>query len=73
MADFFPDVVPLIGEQRLADMWVNNPRGSLVTIKVNTLPLAPLAPLAPPCSPCLCTTFHGIGSSDLVLRPSAFL
>ena len=36
----FPDVVPLIGEKELADVWVKNPRGALITIKVScALPL----------------------------------
>lgn len=36
MEEHFPDVIPLIGEQELVDMWVNNPRGSLITVKVRT-------------------------------------
>lgn len=46
----FPDVVPLIGEKELADVWVKNPRGALITIKVScALPL-PL-PYSPPIFP----------------------
>lgn len=33
MEEHFPDVIPLIGERELADMWNNNPRGSLITVK----------------------------------------
>ncbi|KAF9792727.1 FAD/NAD-P-binding domain-containing protein [Thelephora terrestris] len=33
MEEHFPDAVPLIGERELADMWVTNPRGALITVK----------------------------------------
>ncbi|KAF9652823.1 FAD/NAD-P-binding domain-containing protein, partial [Thelephora ganbajun] len=33
MEEYFPDVIPLIGGQELAEMWVNNPRGALITVK----------------------------------------
>jgi len=33
MEEHFPDAVPLIGEQELANMWIKHPRGALVTIK----------------------------------------
>lgn len=35
MEEHFPDAVPLIGERTLADMWDKNPRGALITVKVN--------------------------------------
>ena len=35
MEEHFPDAVPLIGERELADMWVTNPRGALITVKVS--------------------------------------
>lgn len=35
MEEHFPDVVPLIGDRELADMWVHNPRGALITVKVS--------------------------------------
>ena len=45
MEEHFPDVVPLIGEHELAEMWVNNPRGTLITVKVGVLCLDPRPPL----------------------------
>ena len=47
MEEYFPDVAPLIGEQELAGMWDNNPRGALITVKVCTLPLDPPSLLVP--------------------------
>ena len=52
MGEYFPDAVPLIGEQELAEMWANNPRGSLVTIKVRISLLTP-SPLSSPLAPCV--------------------
>ena len=42
MEEYFPDVVPLIGGRELEEMWVNNPRGSLITVKVSTSSAVPL-------------------------------
>jgi hypothetical protein len=39
MEDYFPDVVPLIGKQELKDMWISNPRGALITVKVSVVPV----------------------------------
>lgn len=34
--DTFPDAIPLMGEEGLCSEYFNNPRGSLVSIKVQT-------------------------------------
>ena len=44
MEEYFPDVIPLIGERELAGMWVHNPRGALITVKVgDLLPPSPIS------------------------------
>lgn len=45
MGEHFPDVVPLIGERELAEMWATNPRGTLITVKVGVLSSPALSPL----------------------------
>jgi aspartate-semialdehyde dehydrogenase len=42
MEEHFPDVIPLIGEEELADVWVKNPRGALITIKASVPSLVPV-------------------------------
>lgn len=71
MGEHFPDVVPLVGEEELAEMWVDNPRGALVTVKVS-ITCQPLEPsLVFPISPFVPRT--GAGSSDPNIRFNALV